>query len=156
MQQQPRPQPMPVKVYRRDNRQTVAAPIPGLRAEDIVVEVTACSCLLLLSDLRGKLNGMQEVLLDEWSVGSYQCELDRPDAVAGDLATVRYGNGVLVMALQRAERTCPAQFALTAITPVREERVGSAGHPIRQSSTAEHRAARAARHAEQAARSDGQ
>lgn len=41
MQEQPKQQHIPVKVYRTDERLTVAAPMAGLEPENIVVEVTA-------------------------------------------------------------------------------------------------------------------
>ncbi len=34
-------QPVPVKMYRSEDRLTVAAPMPGMEPEDILVEVTA-------------------------------------------------------------------------------------------------------------------
>ena len=139
---------IPVKVYRTENRLSVAAPMPGLRPEDVVVEVSDASRLILHGELRGELKGMKEVLLDEWNVGGYYRELDLPAPVDGELATVTYGNGVLVAVLPLAEQTRPARLVLTAIAPDRGERVGSAGNPVRPLSTEEHLRNKAAQHAE--------
>ena len=148
MQEQVGRQEIPLKVYRTPERLTVAAPMPGLEPEDISVEVTAEGRLVLYGELRGVLKGDKDLLLDEWSVGNYYRELELPVPVDGELATVTYGNGVLVVALPVAERTRPAQVRLEAISSTRGERVGSSGHPVRPRSTEEHRAAQAAGPAE--------
>ena len=137
MQEQVGRQTIPLKVYRTPERLTVAAPMPGLEPEDIRVEVTAEGRLVLHGELRGVLKGDKDLLLDEWSVGNYYRELDLPVSVDGELATVTYGNGVLVVALPVTEHTRPAQLTLEAISSTRGERVGSSGHPVRPSSTEE-------------------
>lgn len=69
LQEQPKKQHILVKVYRSTDRLMVAAPMPGLEPEDILVEVTPTGHLLLQGDLRGVLKDIKELLLDEWSVG---------------------------------------------------------------------------------------
>jgi HSP20 family protein len=140
MQEQADLQRVPVKMYRSDDRLTVAAPMPGLQPEDVAVEITAQGKLMLHGELRGVLKGMKELLLDEWSVGGYQRDVELPDAVNGELATVTYGNGVLVVTMPLAEQTRPARLRMEALGFARGERVGSAGHPIAPKSTDEHRA----------------
>jgi HSP20 family protein len=66
MQEQLKQQHIPVKVYRTDERLMVAVPMPGLEPENIVVEVTADSCLLLHEDVRSMLKEVKELLLDEF------------------------------------------------------------------------------------------
>jgi HSP20 family protein len=48
-------QEIPVKLYRTPDRLVVAAPMPGLRPEDVAVEVTEAGRLILHGDLRGVL-----------------------------------------------------------------------------------------------------
>ena len=139
MQERSRVQQPLVNSYRTDDRVMVAAPLPGMEPGDIVVEVTAEARLVLHGDFRGALTEQKEVLLEEWSAGSYHRELELPAAVDGELANVTYGNGVLVVVLPVAKQTRPARLTLEAISPTRGERVGSAGHhPIQPRSTAEH------------------
>jgi HSP20 family protein len=114
---------LPVKLYRTADIVTVAAPMPGLEAENIAVDVTGDDRLVLRGQLRGALKDVKELLLDEWSVGPYHREVALPCPVDGENATVTYGNGVLVVALPVAERTRPAQLALESIAPTRGERV---------------------------------
>ena len=134
MQEQAQLQHIPIKVYRSDDRLTIAAPMPGLQPEDIVVEVTADGRLALHGDLRGVLKGVKELLVDEWSVGGYERDLTLPAPVDAELATATYGNGVLVVTLPLAEQTRGARLRLEPTGFAHGERVGSYGHPIRAGS----------------------
>ena len=130
MQEQAKIQQIPVKVYRSADRLMVAAPMPGLQPEDILVEVTANGHLVLQGDLRGLLKDVKELLIDEWSVGGYYRELPLPDTVDAVLANVTYGNGVVVVALPISDITHPARLTLTTIGPSHGERAGSSGHTM--------------------------
>ena len=103
MQEQAKLQQIPLKVYRTEERLMVAAPMPGLQPDDILVEVTDNGHLILQGDLRGMLKDIKELLLDEWSVGGYYRELPLPVAVDATLANVSYGNGVLVVTFPISE-----------------------------------------------------
>lgn len=129
MQEDISPQFIPLKVYRSGERLTVAAPMPGLEPEDIIVEITADGRLILDGALRGTLKGMKDLLIDEWSVGGYHREIPLPEPVNAELANVTYGNGVLVIALPIAEDTRSAVLGLTPQGAARGQRVGNAGHP---------------------------
>ncbi|HAE83324.1 MAG TPA: hypothetical protein DCK85_08035 [Ktedonobacter sp.] len=128
MQEHAKLQQIPVKVYRSSDRLMVAAPMPGLQPEDILVQVTENGHLMIQGELRGLLKDIKELLLDEWSVGGYYRELPLPDAVDGTLANVSYGNGVLVVALPISERTHPASLTLDTVGPSRGEHMGKSGH----------------------------
>jgi len=56
---------VPVKVYRSADRITVAAPLPGLQPEDILVTVTEEGHLVIYGEVRGMLKDIKELLLDE-------------------------------------------------------------------------------------------
>ena len=105
MHEYPKHQHIPVKMYRTAERIMIAAPMPGMEPVDIVVEVTAQGRLMLHGDLRGLLNDVKELLLDEWSVGLYHRELDLPVAVNAEHANVSYGNGVLLVVLPLSTQT---------------------------------------------------
>lgn len=140
-------QSVPVKLYRTRDRVMVAAPMPGILPDDILVELDGDGRLTLLGDLReghkpddvmGQTHEPREVVLDEWRVGGYHRELTMPQAVDGELATLTLGNGVLVVALPVADQTRPVQLTLERAGPGRGERVGSAGHPVQPASSEEH------------------
>ena len=129
MQEQLKQQHVPVKVYRTDERLMVAAPMPGLEPENIVVEVTADNCLIIHGDVRAMLKEVKELLLDEWSAGIYHRELALATPVNAECANVTYGNGVLMVTLPISEQTLPARLILERVTPTHGERKGNAGHP---------------------------
>lgn len=106
-------QSIPVKVYRSTERLMVAAPMPGLQLEDIVVKVTGDNHIMIHGDLRGVLKDIKELLIDEWSVGSYHRELVLPNTVDAEHGTVTYGNGVVVVALPLSEKTIPATVPMS-------------------------------------------
>ena len=128
MQEQAKIQQIPVKVYRSADRLMVAAPMPGLQPEDILVEVTANGFLVLQGNLRGLLKDVKELMLDEWSVGGYYRELPLPEVVDAVSANVTYGNGVVVVALPISDIMRPARLTLDKVGPYHGERVGNAGH----------------------------
>ena len=129
MQEQMRQQHIPVKVYRTAERLMVAAPMPGLEPENIVVEVTTDGYLFIYGGLRGRLKEIKELLLDEWSAGAYHRELALATPVNAECANVTYGNGVLLVTLPISDQTRPARLVLTRITPTHGKRRGNAGHP---------------------------
>ncbi|QBD77780.1 Hsp20/alpha crystallin family protein [Ktedonosporobacter rubrisoli] len=129
MQEQLKRQHVPVKVYRSAQRLMVAAPMPGLEPEDIVVEVTPKGSLVLHGELRGRLKEIKELLLDEWSAGAYHRELALSAPVDAECANLTYGNGVLTVALPLSTQTRPAHLTLKRVTPTHGERKGNAGHP---------------------------
>ena len=127
-------QQVPVKLYRTEDLVTLAAPMPGLEAENIAVDVMGDGRLVLRGQLRGALKDVKELLVDEWSVGPYYREVELPCPVDGEAATVTYGNGVLVVALPVAARNRPAQLSLEPTAPTRGQRVPdtASGHAARE------------------------
>jgi HSP20 family protein len=119
---------IPVKVYRSADRLMVATPMPGMLPEDINVKVTADGHLIIDGVVRGLLKDIKELLIDEWSVGSYHRELDLPGSVDALHANVTYRNGVLVVALPLAEKTVPADLTMQTVGVDHGEYVGHTGH----------------------------
>jgi len=113
VQERIEPQRIPVKLYRTADMITVAAPMPGLEAENVSAEVTASGRLVMWGALRAALKDAKELLVDEWSVGPYHRDIELPGAVDGEAGVVTYGNGVVVVALPVAPRTRPARLRPT-------------------------------------------
>ena len=128
MQEQVKVQQIPVKVYRTPDRLMVAAPMPGLEPEDVLVRVTNEGNLILQGELRGMLKNVKELLVDEWSVGGYYRELALPNPVDGMHANVTYGNGVVVVVLPISDQTTSADLTLETVSPGRGQQVGNVGH----------------------------
>ena len=106
----------------------IAAPMPGLEPEDINVRVDANGHLIIDGIIRGLLKDVKELLIDEWSVGSYHRELDLPNPVDAVHANITYGNGVLVVAFPISEQTTPASVTLQKTGTEHGEYVGHTGH----------------------------
>jgi HSP20 family protein len=130
MPEEPKIQQIPVKMYRTPDRLMVAAPMPGMEPEDIIVEITADGVLKIHGALRGLLKDVKELLVDEWSVGEYLRELELPDAVDGEHANVTYGNGVLVVAMPISDMVSPGRLTLQTVGPAHGEHVGNIGHGL--------------------------
>jgi HSP20 family protein len=126
MQEQAKIQHIPIKMYRTSERLVIAVPMPGLEPEDILVKVTESS-VVMQGDIRGLLKDVKELLIDEWSVGSYYREVPLPNSVDGEHANVTYGNGVLVVNLPISEKTVTATLVLDKTGIAHGERVGNSG-----------------------------
>lgn len=124
MAEQPSVQIVPVKMYRAEDVLTVAAPMPGLDAHTLGVEIGAEGALTLRGDLKGALDDLKELLVHEWSVGPYHRELQLPVSVDGSRTSVSYGNGVLVVKMPVVDGpTTPAVIELDALSAVRAQHV---------------------------------
>ncbi len=129
MQEQFKRQHIPVKVYRTFERLMVTAPMPGLEPDNIVVEVTYDCHLILHGTMRGMLKEFKDLVLDEWSVGSYYRKIALAEPVDGPMANISYGNGVLTVALPVSEQPHPARLTPERVSAARGQRKGHTGHP---------------------------
>jgi len=111
VQEQAKIQHIPIKMYRTSDRLVIATPMPGSQPEDILVKVTENS-VIVQGGIRALLKDIKELLIDEWSVGSYYREIPLPNSVDGEHANVTYGNGVVVVSLPRCEKTVPATLVM--------------------------------------------
>lgn len=131
MQEQVKPQQIPVNMYSTNSRLMVATPMPGLEAENITIEVTTDGRLILHGALRGMLkehNGKQR-FFDEWYAGAYWREVILPLPVNAVCGNASYGNGVLALAFPVSDHLVPARLTLERVAPSRGQRQGNAGRP---------------------------
>lgn len=120
---------IPVKVYRGDDRITIAAPMPGMEPSGIVVTVMPEHHLVLDGKRGGLYPGETESLMDEWNPGPYHRDLELPVSVDGTRANVTYNNGVLVVSLPIVAVTREARLTLSELSATHGERFGESGHP---------------------------
>ena len=132
MQEQFKRQHIPVKIYGTLERLMVTAPMPGLEPDNIVVEVTYDCHLILHGAVRGMLKEFKNLLLDEWSVGTYYRKIALATPVDGRHANVSYGNGVLTVTLPVSEEPHPARLTPERVSPAHGQRKGHTGHPSLQ------------------------
>ena len=128
MQTQTKIQSVPIKMYRTQDRLTIAAPMLGIQPDDLLIRITEKNSLVLQGEIRGVLKDVKEVLVDEWNAGGYYREIALPNAVDGAHANVTYGNGVVVVVLPLSEKTVVADITVPKVGIDRGERVGHVGH----------------------------
>jgi HSP20 family protein len=131
MQEQVKPQRIPMNMYSTNGRLMIITPMPGLEPENITIEVTGDGQLILQGVLRGTLkeHDGKERFLDEWHIGAYVREVALPVPVNAACANASYGNGVLALTFPLSEHTTPACLTLERVAPSHGQRKGNAGHP---------------------------
>lgn len=116
---------IPVNLYENDRELMVVAPMPGVTAEDIRVEVTADGHLVLRAAMRGEGQERIDYLLREWSYGPFERSVELPRTVDATRANLSFGNGVLAIALPKTDATVPASLG---VEPAGHARGLTAGH----------------------------
>ena len=96
-------QTIPVRIYNREKHIVLAAPLPGLEAENISVTVGG-NKVIIAGEERGPRQHGADVILSEWSIGPYYREISLQQAVNGPLTNATYGNGVLVLSMPKAAK----------------------------------------------------
>lgn len=106
------PTAVPVNLFENDRELMVVAPMPGVAAEDISLDVTDDGRLTLRSAQHGEGQERIRYLTREWSYGPYEREIRLPCAVDAMRANVSYGNGVLAITFPKADRTTGGRVLL--------------------------------------------
>jgi HSP20 family protein len=130
-------QKIPVRIYDREKHIVLAAPLPGLEAENISV-VVGGRRVVITGEERGPRQHGPDVLVSEWTIGPYYREISLEQPVQGALTNATYGNGVLVLSMPKAEQkdtATEANFTLHPITATRGEWVGHIGSEIHPTPT---------------------
>jgi HSP20 family protein len=118
---------IPINMYENDREVMVVAPMPGVAAEDISVEVRDDGTLTLSARMHGEGQERIDYLLREWSYGPYQRTVELPRRVDARRANLSYGNGVLAVALPKAQATEPAMLAVAETGHARGMTAGHSG-----------------------------
>jgi HSP20 family protein len=133
-------QTVPVRVYQSDDHIMLAAPMPGLEADDISVDVCG-PAVAIRGQERGAGQHHRDLIMAEWTIGPYYRVVALPQSVDGSLTNATYGNGVLVLSmpkLKAGQSGVGANFTLRPMEATRGERVGHAGKEIRPKTSTEH------------------
>jgi HSP20 family protein len=138
---QPPAQSVPVQIHQTDTLIVLAAPMPGLEPQDISVAI-AGDKVTIRGSYRGSRQEKDEVMVAEWTIGPYEREVVLPQPVNGPLTNATYGNGVLVLAMPKAEEKGEdghAEFQIEVVQATVGQRVGHTGSELRPTTTEEHR-----------------
>jgi HSP20 family protein len=134
-------QTIPVRIYDREKHIVLAAPLPGLEAENISVTVGG-KRIVITGEERGPRQHGPDVVLAEWTIGPYYREISLHHVVKGPLTNATYGNGVLVLSMPKGEENeakSEINFKLQPIAATRGEWVGHIGSEIHPSSISKSR-----------------
>jgi HSP20 family protein len=118
----------------------LAAPMPGLEPEDILVRIEGRH-VAIHGDERGPRQRDIAVAIAEWAVGPYHRELDLPESVDGAETNATYGNGVLVLSMPKVgprNLGTGAEFRLVTVSREHGERVGHLGREPSPLTTEQH------------------
>jgi HSP20 family protein len=122
-----RTQRIPVNVYDTGEDIVLVAPMPGVEAENIDIEVWG-SAVTLRASLRGPGQTERTYLLHEWTYGPYERTITLPVEVDAQHANASHGNGVLVLSLPKAARAKSVRVPLQQVTRAEETQRGHSGH----------------------------
>jgi HSP20 family protein len=92
---------VPVNVYEADGAVVVVAPLPGVMAGDVTLEVEP-GRLTIRAAMRSA--APKDYLLHEWHYGPFERTLDIPAGFGAEVKT-SFGNGQLAVSLCRGEPT---------------------------------------------------
>ncbi len=106
---------MPVNIYHTADELVYQFIIPGVRPEDIQVELTG-DTLTVKAEIKS-LNGQQvDWIRCEWQPGVYSRTLTLPFPVQADRAEAKYEHGVLTLRLPKAEEVRPKHIRVQAVS----------------------------------------
>ncbi|HYM53004.1 MAG TPA: Hsp20/alpha crystallin family protein, partial [Candidatus Dormibacteraeota bacterium] len=88
---------IPINLFENDRELMVVAPMPGIAAEDIEVDVRDDGSLTLRARQHGPGQERITYLLREWSYGPFERTIELPCAVDASRANLSFGNGVLTI-----------------------------------------------------------
>ena len=95
-----RAQEIPVNMYETEDLLVVVAPMPGVEADNIDIEIER-STLTLRASLRGPGQEGRRYRLHEWSYGPYVRSVQLPCEVDAERANASHDNGVLAITLPK-------------------------------------------------------
>jgi len=125
------PTAVPVNLFENDRELVVVTPMPGVAAEDISVDVMDDGRLVVRATSHGEGQERRQYLVREWTYGPFERSLQLPVPVDGTRANLAYGNGVLTVALPKADVTAPAELAVQHTAHNRGVTGGHSGDPSR-------------------------
>lgn len=101
-------------LYETENDVVLQANLPGLKAEDVHINVTG-EMLTISGEVKEKSESKERAYhLREQRWGSFERSISLPTLVKPDLAKAEFENGVLTITLPKAEEVKPKSIAIKA------------------------------------------
>jgi HSP20 family protein len=105
---------IPMDIHSDDESYVITAVTPGLKAEDLKIEILGDVVTLRGEIRREAQNEQADYLLQELSYGEFQRTLQLPEPVDAEKAEAKLANGVLTVRLPRTEDARPKQIKVSA------------------------------------------
>lgn len=118
---------IPVNVYQTDEDVLIIAPMPGVEADNIDIEVLGKQ-VTLRAAMRGPGQDDRQYLIREWTYGPYERVVELPVEVDGDHANASHSNGILAISLPKSSRSRPVRIPLRHIESSIAREQGHSGH----------------------------
>jgi HSP20 family molecular chaperone IbpA len=110
---------VPVNIAVHRGRVLVTAPLAGCNLHNIRVGLEGNRLDLEAQPMGGQ---NMDYLVHEWHPGLYRRSVELPLPVTGEGAFAHYGNGLLIVHLEKAEKVQPeASYSIEVTTPSHEE-----------------------------------
>ncbi len=105
---------LPVDVHADDEAFVITAAVPGLKAEDLQIDILD-DLLTLRGEVKGAENGDSQALLSEIALsGEFSRKLRLPEPVDADKAEATVENGLLTLRIPKAEVVRPKRIEVKA------------------------------------------
>lgn len=102
----------PVEISETDDEVRVCVALPGVKPEDINVEVTGNALLLSGETRKESKQDEKQFHRSEFQYGQFMRRVTLPDYVQGDACTAEYKNGVLEVNIPKSENTMRKRIAI--------------------------------------------
>lgn len=120
-------QAIPVNVYETAEDIVIVAPMPGVEADNIDIEVLG-TVVTLRSTMRGAGQEDRAYLVHEWTYGPYVRSVELPVDIDAEHANASHSNGILVVSLPKSKRAQTVRVPLRQATSAESTHQGHSGH----------------------------
>lgn len=104
---------LPLDVHARDDEFVISAPVPGLKAEDLKIQILE-DVVTLRADIDDQASESEATLLREIPQGGFERSLRLPAPLDAQHAEAKIENGLLTLRIPKAEEARPKTIQVKA------------------------------------------
>ena len=114
----PANRPIPVDIYQTEGELVVRAAVPGVRPEELSINVLNGVLTLKGEHAPRDIEGKGQFLRQEILYGAFERSFELPFAVQAEQAQASFENGILTIRLPKAEEAKPKQIRVNVQTAI--------------------------------------